>query len=175
MGLCIHLQWGKEAFTMYFGTNSMEVYVCIVREHKINKEYKRSMFSSVSSPEYGSLYTWQKYQRPVWSHHWLFTLRNKSTQFRVFLNSCLLEFWWWNVAVCSIPYVLNFWIPPFGIALFYQVPLMSRSLLLHGSRSHLVLMRGYLHLVVHRVRSLNTEDRKKKRNAKGGKRRGGCR
>lgn len=61
-----------------------EVYVYIGKEHKINSEYKKCSFTSISSQEWGSLYTWQKYQRPVWSHHRLFTLRNKSTRFSLF-------------------------------------------------------------------------------------------
>lgn len=109
-----------------------EVYVYIGKEHKINSEYKKCSFTSISSQEWGSLYTWQKYQRPVWSHHRLFTLRNKSTRFSLFsppfLNSCLLEFWWWNVAVCSIPHALNFSAPPFGVLSFTSFTLSSQAL-----------------------------------------------
>lgn len=70
-----------------------EVYVYIGKEHKINSEYKKCSFTSISSQEWGSLYTWQKYQRPVWSHHRLFTLRNKSTRFSLFFP----PFW---IAAC---------------------------------------------------------------------------
>lgn len=121
------MHWGKEAWIVYFGADSTEVYVYIGREHKINSEYKKSLFTSISSQEYGSLYTWQKYQRSVWSHHRLFTLWNKSTWFRAFffLNSCLLEFWWWNIAACSIPHALNFSAPPFGVRSFSSAHSLS--------------------------------------------------
>ena len=42
---------------MYFGKDSTEVYVYISKKHKTNRESKKSLFTSVSSKEYGSLYT----------------------------------------------------------------------------------------------------------------------
>lgn len=142
------VQWRREAWRVYFGTDATEVYVYIGKERKINSEYKKSSFTSVSSQEYGSLYTWQKYQRPVWSHHRLFTLRNKSTRFRASfsLNSCLLEFWWWNVAVSSIPHALDFSAPPFGVPSFTSSLSLKCGSLLHSSASHLMWMCSYLHV-----------------------------
>lgn len=73
---------GKESLVVYCGTDSMEVYVYIGMDHKINSGCKKSLFVSVSSQECGPPYTWHKYQRPVWSHRRLLSLWNKSTRFR---------------------------------------------------------------------------------------------
>lgn len=124
---CLRMQWGTEDWIVYFGTGSTEVYVYIGTEHKINSEYKKSLFTSIPSQEYGSLYTWQKYQRPVWSYRRLFTLWNKSTRFRApfffLLNSCLLEFWWWNVAACSVPSYSGFLSSSLWCSFCYQFSL----------------------------------------------------
>jgi len=49
------MQWGERSL-VYFGTYFMEVYVYIGREHKINSGYKKSLFTDVSSQEYGFLF-----------------------------------------------------------------------------------------------------------------------
>lgn len=97
-----HLQRGAVAYILYFWINLSKECVCI-REFTINSED----IHCISSPEDGSLSLLQRYQRvfdltadfsPSETNRHGWRLR-----FVFFLYSCLLRFWWENVATCSVP------------------------------------------------------------------------
>lgn len=97
--------------------------VCIQyigREHKINSGYKKSLFTDVSSQECGFLFYMTEISKACFISPLAFHPPKQidTVQGFFFLNSCLLEFWWWNVAVCSIPRALNFSAPPFSVPSF---------------------------------------------------------
>lgn len=106
---------------------------CMYREHKTNSEYKKNLFTSISSQEYGSPFLHDRNIKGLFDPIVGFSPSGTNRH----SSGLLVGVWrWWNVAVCSILHALEFSAPFFFLVFFCHLLLSSLADFLFTVQDH---------------------------------------